>query len=296
MASEWVDEIVAHGRDGDWQLRRIDNFNGKLRLQYRLVHPDFSVEYFYFDGEMDERGVRLEDMGNRLYHYSQVTLMSQLYHRIAVEHSPNHQAFGDFFEYLAPFNHGLIDADAIFSAYLQAPIAIQQDRLIRELLLRALMSQGDDWMSTISLAVRQRLLADDYPLLSAVICMQQALQDCREAYQQLPEDLHGDVAMVTEIGIRLLQGDSPALAASYAQQLASSQVDYFPAYWLQLQLGIVNQDHRAAVVSLENLVQRFDVQIDKEMVTQLYPELGQQFLQSRPFKRWAQRYAEAELN
>ncbi|WP_028115534.1 hypothetical protein [Ferrimonas senticii] len=297
MASGWMQDIINHGLNGQWQLRHVEPLaSGANRYQLRLIHSDFSVEYFYFDGQFDQRGLRLEDMGNRLYRFSQVRMMQQLYLRIALDDSELADAFGDFFDSLSQLSSGNDPAQAVLAHYGSAPVVLQQDRLLKEMLLRSLMSQSDRWMDNLNAPLQQALLADDYPLMMAVICLQQEQQQCHQAYQQLPPDLRGDVALATEIGIRQLHRADYQQAQRYADVALASEVDYFPAYWLGLQLGIVSGDHHAALASLDSLVRRFDVDVNRDIATQLYPELGKQFLQSASFRRWAERYSEVESN
>ncbi|MFI3246374.1 MAG: hypothetical protein R3Y10_07785 [Ferrimonas sp.] len=291
VSREWIVDLIQHGADGDWQLRSIQSLKDRNRLQYRLVHKDYSVEYFYFDIAKTESGVKILDLGNRLYHYSQVKVMGELYRRLIMQDFLEQENFLILFDYISDFNNGRINHETMLHAYNLMPILIQQDRLVRELLLRAMMGYQAPAQSSL---LGTKLLGNDYALLGSVICMQQDLSSCTHIFHQLPEELQKDIALVTEMGIRQLNNDNPLAAQRYAQYLNHVKVDYFPAYWFQLQLDIANQDHYGAVICLENLMQRFDVEIDKEMVLQLYPERGKRFFQSDPFKRWAQRYQAEE--
>ncbi|GAA5187430.1 hypothetical protein GCM10025772_05040 [Ferrimonas gelatinilytica] len=261
-------------------------------MEYRLVHEDYSVEYFYFDLVTQAGGLKIDDMGNRLFVLSQVGLMEALYRRLILPPNMEDLVFAEFFTQLGPFNRGEISLETLLSDYLALSESLQRDGLTRDLLLRALMAQGGNWSSLMPPLSASRLVGTDYPLLDATLCLQQLAKDCDREFQRLPEDLKQDIALQAEMGIRALQRHDISRARRFAALALVNDTDYFPAYWLQMQLGIVSGDHQIAVDGLDSLVQRFDVPIDKQMLLQLYPEQGQAFLQSAQFRRWAEQFPE----
>ncbi len=294
LRSEWMADLLLHSQYGQWDLRQANAQNDKAgqRVEYRLVHEDYSVEYFYFDVQWSGDGLRIDDMGNRLFVLSQVDLMDALYRRLITPPNEDDIKFAEFFTQLGPFNRGEIRLEQLFARYLALSEPMQGDLLVRDLLLRALMAQGVNWETQVPPDSAARLLGSDYPLLDATLCLQELAKDCDKEFEQLPPDLKQDIALQAEMGIRALQRQDLPRARRFASLALVNDSDYFPAYWLQMQLGIVSGDHKVALAGLDRLVQHFDVQIDRQMLLQLYPEQGQAFLQSAQFRRWAEQFPE----
>ncbi|GAA4899212.1 hypothetical protein [Ferrimonas pelagia] len=292
LADEWLADLLMHAQDGDWQLRKplAVSEDGSFRLQYRLVHADFSVEYFYFDARFTASSVRLEDMGNRLFQLSQVGLMEELYHRMMLGHTRSSADFSSFFSQIGPLNRGEIGPEPLLESYTDMPDWLQQNVLPRDLMLRSLMAYGQSWYAELSPGTKQRLLGSDYPLLETTLCLQLPDRNCGAHFSRLPLALRQDVALQAEMGIRALQRGDTTEARGFAQMALISGIDYFPAYWLQMQLGILLGDYTGALAGLDSMVQHFDVPISKSMLTQMYPDQGQQFLRSADFRRWAEQF------
>ncbi|WP_143165486.1 tetratricopeptide repeat protein [Ferrimonas marina] len=293
LTHEWVADLVLHGQEGEWHYRGAHALGQQeaVRLEYRLVHEDFSVEYFYFDTEPGTPLV-ITDMGNRLFQLSQVALMAQLYQRMLIKHTVGDEEFAHFFSLLAPYNRGELTSDEMVSVYAQLSAEMQDNVLVRDLLLRALMSEGAYWYWRMPETLRETLLQSDYALLEATFCLQQDEERCDGRYAQLDPDLQQDVALQTEMGIRALERNEVARAEQFSRSALTAEPSFFPTYWLQMQLGIVNGDHSQALAGLDKLVQEFDVPINKQMLTQLYPNQGQAFLKSAQFRQWAEQFPE----
>ncbi|ADN75944.1 hypothetical protein Fbal_1740 [Ferrimonas balearica DSM 9799] len=294
LVDQWVEELVMHAGTGQWQFRQLVTVGSGWRAEYRLVHENFAVEYFYFDIGDGPQGLRIEDMGNHLFQMSQVQLMDHLYHQLMREYGEAEQPFNHFFSYLQPYGEGEVDKSVFVKAYRQLPKEIQANSLTRELVLRALSGNESQWYSGLPSNMVHRLYGDDYRLMQTNTCLSDLDADCRGIFERLPATLRNDVAMQTEMGIRALHRGELERAGAYADAALADSDDYLPTFWLSLQVALGEDDHSSAIASLDRLSRQFDLPLDKTILFEVYPAAGERLLASSDFTQWAQRVQEEE--
>ncbi|MBY5991434.1 hypothetical protein [Ferrimonas balearica] len=288
LVEQWVDELMLHAGAGQWQLRSVDPRASGWRAEYRLVHENFAVEFFYFDIGEGPAGPRIEDMGNHLFQMSQVELMDHLYHQLMAEYGEEDQPFKTFFAQLQPYGEGRLAKSVFVKHYRALPQELQNKSLTRELMLRALSGNEDEWFLQLPDGVVHRLYGDDYRLMQTNYCLADIGADCRSVFQRLPSTLRSDAALQTEMGIRALQRGDLGQARVYADRAMADSQDYLPTFWLSLQVALGQEDHSGAVASLDTLTRNFDLPLEKDVLFEIYPEEGERFLTSPAFYQWAQ--------
>ncbi|MBY6185331.1 hypothetical protein KUV89_01565 [Marinobacter hydrocarbonoclasticus] len=287
LVDQWVEELVLHAGAGEWQLREVTPLGMGWRAEYRLVHENFAVEYFYFDIGDGPLGSTVEDMGNHLFQMSQVQLMDHLYHQLMTEYGEPEQPFAEFFAFLQPYGDGSVDKSLFVKAYDSLPTALQRKSLTRELVLRTLTGNESEWYVGLPGTLVHKLYGDEYRLMQTNSCLSDLEADCRGIFQRLPPEIKNDVAMQTEMGIRALQRGELDAARIHSQAALSDSEAYLPAYWLSLQVALGDDDHQGAIASLDRLSRQFDMPLDKKILFEVYPAAGERLLASADFYQWA---------
>lgn len=287
LVNQWIEELVLHAGAGEWQFRQINVIPSGWRAEYRLVHENFAVEYFYFDIEAGPAGPRVSDMGNHLFQMSQVQLMDHLYHQLMLEYGESEQPFAQFFAFLQPYGEGEVSKSVFVKAYRALPGDLQSHSLTRELVLRALSGNESQWYTGLPTNMVHRLYGDDYRLMQTNTCLSNLDADCRGIFQRLPSTLKNDVAMQTEMGIRALHRGELTIAEAHVDAALADSKEYLPTYWLSLQVALGQGDYPDAIASLDRLSRHFDLPLDREILFEVYPDAGARFLASSDFYQWA---------
>ncbi len=287
LVDQWVEELVLHAGAGEWQFRQLTAMPSGWRAEYRLVHENFAVEYFYFDIQEGPAGAEVSDMGNHLFQMSQVQLMDHLYHQLMLEYGESEQPFARFFAFLQPYGEGEVSKSVFVKAYRALPGDLQSHSLTRELVLRALSGNESQWYSGLPSTMVLRLYGDEYRLMQTNTCLSNLDADCRGIFQRLPSTLKNDVAMQTEMGIRALHRGELAVAQAHADAALADSQEYLPTYWLSLQVALGQENYSGAIASLDRLSRHFDLPLDREILFEVYPDAGARFLASSDFYQWA---------